>query len=154
VNQPVDAMLQAVVNEMIAAGGILLGAKVLPYTNQINPSTKTHYADLGVITVPGIVPIVPTWFGASLQSDLSWSLIGSNCNFQITNAQQPAVVNGFCVFTGPGGSGTGPANVLLYVDPLSNPLTLNDPTQILTYVPQFEIGAFGTIFGHGTAIFN
>lgn len=153
-NQPVDAMLQAIVNELVAVGGVLNGAKVLPYSNQISPTQKTTYQQLGVVIVPGVNPVTPSWFGASTQADGSWSILGSQCRFSITDPTQPAVINGFCLFTGPGGSGTGGNDVLLYVDPLPQPIQLTDTTQIAAYVPQFEIGATGTQFGQGSTVFN
>ena len=151
-NQPVAAFLSAAAAEWIGAGGILNGAKVLPYANQITPTVQTQYADLGVITLPGITPVTPSWFGPSLQNDRSWGVLGSQCRYQLSNANVPAIINGFAIFSGPGGSGTGTSNVLIYVDALPQPLQLFDVSQVLSYVPLFAWGSPGTFFSLGSAL--
>jgi hypothetical protein len=151
-NQPVAAFLSAAASEWIGAGGILNGAKVLPYSNQITVTVNTQYADLGVITLPGIVPVTPSWFGPSLQNDRSWGVLGSQCRFQLNSAVQPAIINGFGIFSGPGGSGTGLGNVLIYADALPQPLQLFDVSQILSYVPLFTWGSPNTFFSLGNAL--
>ena len=150
-NQPVAAFLSAACAEWIGAGGILNGAKVVPYANQITPTVNTQYTDLGVITLPGITPVTPSWFGPSLQNDRSWGVLGSQCRFQLASAAVPAIINGFAVFSGPGG-GSGTGNVLIYCDALPQPLQLFDVSQVLSYVPLFTWGSPGTFFSLGQAL--
>jgi hypothetical protein len=137
--------------QMIAGGGALLGAKCLPWGNNITPNLRTIYTDLGVITVPGILPVNVTWSAPELEPDGSVGILGNLCKFQITDPTQPAQILGFAIFTGPGGSGsgTGGTDTLWYADRLANPIILADVTQIAGYVPQITVGTFGTLWGAG-----
>lgn len=153
-NLAVNAALQAIIAEMIGVGGILNGAKVLPYSNQITLNNATQYGDLGVSLVPGVVPVTITWFGPSLQPNKSWGALGSECRFSITDPTQPLIVNGWAIFQGPGGAGSGGVDTLIYADSLVQPITVYDTTQIIAYVPQFSIGAPQTNYGGGTTVFS
>ena len=150
-NQPVYAMLYNLWNQMIGTGGALQNAKCLPWGNNITPNLRTIYTDLGIITVPGIVPVTITWNAPSLEPDGSVGVLGNLCKFQITDPTQPAQILGFAIFTGPGGSGsgTGAGDTLWYADRLANAIILSDVTQVAGYVPEIEVGIQGTNWGLG-----
>lgn len=154
-NQPVYAMLEDLMALTIGGGGPLNGAKVLPYGKPLTITAATIYTDLGVITVPGIVPVTPTWYGPALQPTGTYGVLGSECRFSISDQTQPATITGWAVFTGPGGSGSGSGapDTLLYVDALLEPITLSDVSQIAAYVPLIDLGRPGTQWNSGTTVF-